>query len=136
MKQWDELKAFDSVDLEDSFVIAWKFTGDSLVIDLGASIWPGHDYYETPKEDEFTCFKKGRLVFRYITNLNGLLPMSEVKPLTSIVNYIPNYDTVKTFEISKKHKMHLVGSFGDLTFSAEEWTFNVAKKLLIDEYKI
>jgi len=136
MRQWIELSAFDNVDLEDSFVISWKFTGDSLVIDLGASIWPGHNYYETPKDDEFSCFKKGRLVFRYISELKGLLSMEEVEPSSPLVNDIPNYNTIETFEIAKKHKMHIVGSFGDVTFSAEEWTFNVAKKLLKDDYKL
>ena len=73
---------FDGVDLEDSWVLGWHFDAghDRLVFDLAASLWPGHPSYVPPPPDEYTCYKRARLIFERVTSIGGLSPMDAVKP--------------------------------------------------------
>ena len=129
MKQWNEIDIFKNVDLQDSFVIGWKCSDETFFVDVEASLWPGHSDYEAPKEGEYTCYKKARLLFRNPTNIVGLLPMGEVEPNEVMEGEIPDYDTIEDFEIGNG-QFRLTGSFGDVTFTADEWAFKVARKLV------
>lgn len=72
---------FDGVDLEDSWVLGWRFdsTSNQLVFDLDVSLWEGHEHYAKPLSGEWTCYKRGRLVFDQVSKVKGLLPMESVK---------------------------------------------------------
>ena len=73
---------FDGVDLEDSWVLGWHFNSsqNQLVFDLEVSLWQGHEHYDTPLPGEYTCYKRGCLIFDDVTSIHNLLPMDAVKP--------------------------------------------------------
>ncbi|MDO3385388.1 hypothetical protein QWI17_05980 [Gilvimarinus sp. SDUM040013] len=129
MKQWNELDVFNNVDLQDSFVIGWKRSDETFFIDMEASLWPGHPDYEAPEKNEHTCYKKARLLFRSPYKIRGLLPIDQVNANEVMENEIPDYDTIDSFEIGNG-QFHLVGSFGDVTLSAKDWTFKVVRRLV------
>lgn len=124
MKSWKELEVFKHTDLEDSFVIGWESSDETFFIDLEISLWPGHAEYEQPQKNEFTCYKKARLIFRNPRNLSGLLAMSDVVP-TSDPSGTPDYDTIEDFNVGD-FEYHLSGEFGNVTFSAADWNFKIA----------
>jgi hypothetical protein len=72
---------FDGVDLEDSCVLGWHSDDvrKQLVFDLEVSVWPGHPHYSAPKSGEYTCYKRGRLIFEDVMEIQGLLPTHKVK---------------------------------------------------------
>ena len=126
MKQWNEVNIFQNVDLHDSFITGWACTDEIFFIDLDASLWPGHEAYDTPKKDEYTCYKKARLIFRNPINIIGLLSQNEVEPNKVTEHEIPDYDTIENFEIGDG-KFRLSGEFGDVTLEASAWVFKVAR---------
>ena len=127
MESWKDLEAFENIDLQDSFVIGWKNSDETFFIDMEVSIWPGHKDYEKPKKDEYTCYKKGRLIFRSPQNVKGLLNINDVTPNKVLPEEIPDYDTVDDLEIGDT-EFHLVGAFGDVTLSAKSWDFKIVYK--------
>ena len=131
MRSWKDLEVFKSVDLNDSFVIGWKSSEESFFIDMDVSLWPGHSDYEEPKSNEYTCYKKARLLFREPKNIEGLIPIQEVAPNKVKQGEIPDYDTIESFAVGKSG-FHIVGGFGDVTLSAKEWAFKIAYKLNVD----
>ncbi len=71
---------FDGVDLEDSWVLGWHVeAGLGRLAFQIASLWPGHEYYATPLPEDYTCYKRARLIFERVTCIDGLLPMDAVK---------------------------------------------------------
>ncbi len=42
---WTEFREFATVDLEQSFVVAWDTDGGSLMIDLDVVLRPEHAFY-------------------------------------------------------------------------------------------
>jgi len=61
---WTQIELFKGIDLNDSFILSWVHEDDQLTFDLEASIWPESKYYTTPKEDEYTCYRKATLSFK------------------------------------------------------------------------
>jgi hypothetical protein len=125
MKHWNEIEVFQQVDLHDSFIIGWTYSDDAFFIDMEASLWPGHDAYEAPKEGQYTCYKKARLLFRNPINIVGLSAQYEVKPNKVTQGEIPDYGTIDNFKIGNG-EFRLSGKFGNVTVWASEWAFKVA----------
>ena len=46
------------VMVEDTFVIGWKIEANTFIVECEISLWPGNKYYEEPKDNEWTCYKK------------------------------------------------------------------------------
>jgi hypothetical protein len=63
---------FDGVSLEDTWVLGWRHENDQLVVNVEASLWPGHPAYGLPQPGEWTCYKRGRLVFEAVRSVDGL----------------------------------------------------------------
>ena len=125
MTQWNEIEKFKYIDLNDSFVIGWKCCEDIFYIDLEASLLPGHKDYITPNKDEYTCYKLARLLFLNLKNMSGLLSIENVEPNNVMDGEIADYDEIEYFKVGEK-EFHLIGKFGDVTFSAREWEFKIA----------
>jgi hypothetical protein len=68
------------VDLTDSFILGWNLCEGYFEIDLELSLWPENPYYEKPKNDEFTCYKKGKLTFTGLKTVQGLTGLISIKP--------------------------------------------------------
>ena len=58
---WKEMEIFKGIDLNDSFVLSWKYINDTLTFDIEASIWPESPFYEKPVGDDYTCYKNAFL---------------------------------------------------------------------------
>lgn len=129
MKHWSEIDIFRNIDLQDSFVIGWKCSDETFFVDMEASLWPGHPDYEAPMKDEHTCYKKARLLFRKPSNIEGLLSIDQIDANEVTEGEILDYDTIESFEIGDG-RFRLVGAFGDVTLSADDWAFKVARKLV------
>lgn len=80
---WHELVIFKGIDLNDSFVQSWKQgqtkEGEFILFKLLASIWPESPFYETPKPEEYTCYKPAVLHFRHCKSIVGLQPITSVR---------------------------------------------------------
>ena len=67
---------FEGVMWEDSWLLGWRHEDNRLIFTVEASLWPGHPAYEAPRPGEWTCYKRGRLVFEAVRSVDGL-PGSE-----------------------------------------------------------
>ena len=79
-RNWESFGEFKGIDLFDSFVLNWSYKPTALELGLEVSIWPESQYYNKPKPDEFTCYRKAILRFENIGSISGLLEMENVKP--------------------------------------------------------
>ena len=110
MADWREMPAFVGVDLEDSFVLGWALRADAFVVDLEASLWPGHPSYEPPLPGSHTCYKPARLVFPAVREISGLLPKAELDPSHDPDGSI-DYGTIEALSSSgAQHR--IVAEFG------------------------
>lgn len=44
---------------------------------LELSLWPENTFYEIPSKENFTCYKTGRLIFKEIYDIQGVVALSE-----------------------------------------------------------
>lgn len=70
---------FRGIDLNDSFVLGWKQEPAQVVFEIEASVWPESQFYRTPKPDEYTCYRKAKLMFQGCSSILGLRSMSDTK---------------------------------------------------------
>jgi hypothetical protein len=66
---WKEFREFTAVDLEQSFVVAWRAEGESLLIDLDLLLSPEHAFYEKPRPAEGACFRQAVIEFPSCTQI-------------------------------------------------------------------
>ncbi|MCY7375983.1 MAG: hypothetical protein LH472_08430 [Pyrinomonadaceae bacterium] len=112
---------FDGVDLEDSPVLGWRFDSavDQLVFDLVVSLWQGHQHYAPPLLGEYTCYKRGSLIFDFVTSINGLLPMNAVKYTTDPDGSI-DYGYIEGLRYSNDNKYNFEGDFGEVSVQCQD----------------
>jgi hypothetical protein len=67
---WTELREFNAVDLERSFVVAWDTEGEALLIDLDLLLLPEHPFYEEPRPAEGACFRQAVIEFGCCTQVS------------------------------------------------------------------
>ena len=60
---WKDLREFKSLDLEQSFVLSWEISGETLQIDVDLNLRSGHALYEPPRPAEKACFRPGHIDF-------------------------------------------------------------------------
>ena len=60
---WRLLREFASVDLEKSFVLAWKIQSGSLLIDTDLHLLPKHPFFEKPRPAEKVCIRAAVIEF-------------------------------------------------------------------------
>jgi hypothetical protein len=111
------------VMIEDCFVYGWQLDSGNLVVDLDFSLWPGNKFYESPKTDEWTCYKRGQLIARNIEILEGLRGMSEVMATTD-PDGTKDYGSLDSAVISG-NKIEIRGPFGGVRAETQ----NVAYEL-------
>ena len=66
---WTEFREFATVDLEQSFVVAWGTEGESLMIDVDVVLRPEHKFYEEPRPAEGACFRQAVIEFPFCTQI-------------------------------------------------------------------
>ncbi len=117
------MKTFKSIDLNDSYVLSWECSEGRLCFWLEASIWPGSEHYQLPKENEYTCYKHASLCFVNFESIYGLRPMSEVCASIDSAGEVDygNIDslvqTMEGFEVS--------GDFGNVRVKGGQLAFKI-----------
>lgn len=120
---WPESEILKGIDLNDSFVLNWSHKDDRLSFELEASIWPESDYYTTPKQGEYTCYRKATLEFLGVRKVSGLKQKESVRSNTDpdgSVDY-GNIDDLKTIA----DLYLLVGDVGTVKIQGGELRFEV-----------
>jgi len=127
MTSWRNIDAFIGVDLEDSFVRGWQLSNDALVIELEASLWPGHPSYEPPIKGNHTCYKRARLVFPAAQHVSGLRSMTEARS-TEDPDGSVDFGTIDTLT-KQGNRYSIAGEFGTVTLSCAEPVLQVTSEL-------
>lgn len=120
---WQDLPEFQFVDLTDSCVLSWEQSGGDLVFDVEASLWPGHLHYQAPRPNEWTCYKRARLIFPRAVRVDGLLSMNEATSSTDPDGTV-DYDCIDFLE-QNDSGYRLVGEFGEVTIKSDQLRFEV-----------
>jgi hypothetical protein len=109
---------FVGVRIDDCWVMGWSVSPGKFVLEIEASLWPGHPAYEAPQPDEWTCYKRAELVFEGVASVQGLVRQEDVSPHSNpdgSKDY-GSIDSIDAFEGGYR----VVGEFGDVTLTASE----------------
>ena len=117
------MEIFKGIDLNDSFVLSWRSEGNELSFDVEASIWPESRYFESPKTDEYTCYKLAVLTFKNVKGIKGLLEMSQVKPSVD-PNGEKDYGNIDALQENNDGFL-LEGDFGSVSIIGGEINFEI-----------
>lgn len=109
---WRELKVFEGIDLNDSFILDWQSSEGRLLFSIEASIWPYSQHYEKPKENEYTCYKRAQLSFTNCKSVNGLKEVAHASSSTDL-NGTVDYGNIETLTKTDTG-FHLSGEFGNV----------------------
>jgi hypothetical protein len=107
------------IDLPESFVLGWNTANARLVFQIEFALWPESSFYRQPREDEWTCFRRGVLVFERITIIEGLKKQEDVRYGTDASGE-RDYGNVDIFE-EKDGGVKLSGAFGDVSLRCGAW---------------
>ena len=69
---YEQINGLDNIYLEDSFILEIKQLPSQVIISLDTVLTESHPLYESPSEDEQYCYKKARLKFSNVTELQWL----------------------------------------------------------------
>ena len=114
---------FVGIDLNDSFVLSWKFQGSDLEFQIEASIWPNSEYYEKPKPNEWTCYKQAKLIFSSIEKVEGLLSLREAKHSTDATGK-KDYGNIVSL-VKTENGFNIEGEFGKVILKKGRMNFEI-----------
>lgn len=120
---WRDIELFKGIDLNDSFVLKWHHENSQVVIELEASIWPESDYYESPKANEYTCYRGATLSFVGIESCAGLQAIDNVKPTTDS-DGSKDYGNIDSLE-ANEGSFTISGEFGQAKIIGGELRFEI-----------
>ena len=113
MRQWRELRTFDGINLDRSFVVSWGKEGDTITLELDLVLDRTHPFYETPRPAERECFRQGKVLFPFCSRVNGH-DTKEFDPLSLTVGRI-----VELRELTEG-EYEINGEFGKVIVESEE----------------
>ena len=118
---------FDGVDLEDSWVLGWYLDSDlkQLIFNLEVSLWKGHKNYSKPLPGEWTCYKRGSLIFDKVTKIDGLLLIETVKYSIDLDGSI-DYGNIEGFRYSSNGEYKFGGDFGEVSITCSGVRLEIA----------
>jgi hypothetical protein len=108
--------SFDNVMIQDTWVLAWRREADRLIFIIEASLWPGHPAYEPPNQGEWTCYKRGKLVFEGVRRIEGLLDQDHVASHTD-PDGSRDYGSIDYLDTATDG-FRIAGDFGDVAVQA------------------
>lgn len=117
------MEVFKGIDLNDSFVLDWRFEDNCLCFELQASIWPESTYFVKPKPNEYTCYRKAILQFVDTVAVTGLKPKSAVMSATDPDGSI-DYGNIDTLQVIDGG-FELTGDFGNVNISGGKLRFEI-----------
>lgn len=117
------MDSMDGIDFQDSFVLGWSISETELSIELEASIWPSSVYYQPPKLNEYTCYKRATIAFTGYSSIVGLIAQKDVQPSKDLDGSL-DYGNIDSF--SKTNNGFVIsGSFGNVTINSGKVVFSV-----------
>ena len=117
------MEEFEGIDLFDCFIESWKVNENEFEFKFDASIWPKSEYYEKPKVNEYTCYKKSTLTFSKFSEITGLKSMSEVTPSIDATGK-KDYGNFEYFA-KLSHGFEIQGEFGKVLITGGNFVFTV-----------
>ena len=114
---WTEFREFATVDLEQSFVIAWESEGQSLMIDLDVVLRPGHTFYEEPRPAEGACYRPAVIEFPTCTQITA--PGKDGSDDVTEVIEILKVGRIAGFRRTGSGRYAISGEFGTVGINSE-----------------
>ncbi len=112
------MEAFQGVDLADSLVLGWSLNDGTLSFDIDVSLWPDHPGYIANENGEVACYRKARLIFSSVRDLQGLRPMEKTEGHD--FDGVKDYGTIDYFAQPGRGSFVLAGEFGDVEFKSDQ----------------
>lgn len=122
---WTELEIFKGIDLNDSFVLGWSNSKDSLTFDIEASIWPDSEHYSDPKPGEYTCYKPATIKFYDVVSIEGIKALTDVIG-TQGPDGSTDYGNIDSL-FATKSGFELSGEFGKVQINGGKIEFIIHK---------
>lgn len=124
MQSWEEMDAFQCVDLTDTFVFSWVVSERTLTFEVLASLWPGHPHYEVPPSSDYTCYRKAKLEFLGLTRIDEIAEMSDVTEAID-ADGTNDYGCFDFLGHDGKNGYLVVGEFGEINLVCTELRFQI-----------
>lgn len=119
MRNWIDIPIFAGIDLPDSYILSWRQEDDRMSFEMLFVLTIDHALYKHPNEDEWACYRSGRLSFQNVTQCTGLPDMKLVMPATDAEGH-KDYGCMDTFVETSAGQYELSGDFGAATIHAPE----------------
>lgn len=120
---WTEVEIFRGIDLNDSFILAWRHENRNVTFELEASIWPASRYYRPAKPGEYTCYRRATLAFENVIECVGL-PSMDSAPKSSDAAGETDYGNIDSLLILDDG-FSVSGDFGTVNIQGGELGFEV-----------
>jgi len=111
------IEAFDSILLEDTFVLSWRQAPDSLTFNVLASLIQGHPDASPPAPGEWACYRPGIIQFSGVSSVRGLHPQQSVRPTIDPDGSV-DYGCIDTLSLVAPGEYLIAGEFGVVTVAA------------------
>lgn len=115
------LKGFENVYLEDSYVLDIESDEHSVRILLEAVLTEEHPQYTSPLPNEQYCYRKARIVFKDAEKV--IWTRKNMRRYTDATGEV-DYGNIDTF-FSDEGRYHLAGAWGELDIIDSELTFKL-----------
>ncbi len=113
------IEAFENILLEDTFVLSWHQSPNSLTFHVLASLLQSHPMATPPANGDWACYRPGIIQFNDTTSVTGLLPQDSVKP-TKDPDGSVDYGCIDSLEATNPGQFRISGEFGIVTISAND----------------
>ena len=114
---WRNLREFADVDLEQSFVLSWKYESGALLIDADLLLLPEHPFYEPPRPAEKVCIRAALMEFPFCVAAG----QSGTEFTNDIAASIAGLGigAISGFRVVDDGRYEISGDFGDVMIEAE-----------------
>jgi len=110
MKKYYNLKGFENLYLEDSFVLSISETKDTITFILDLVLNEEHPFYSEPNDNEKYCYKKGRIIFSNCQSIEWIN-----KHLKKFIDKNKETDLGNIDSFTKnQNKITLIGDWGEV----------------------
>lgn len=66
---WQQLREFSGTLLDGSFIVEWRFEGETLFVEVDLQLLPEHPFYEKPRPKEKICIRQAVIEFPWVEAL-------------------------------------------------------------------
>ena len=114
---WRHLREFADVDLEQSFVLSWKYESGTLFIDVDLLLLPEHPFYEPPRPAEKVCIRAALLEFPFCVAVAASHAYVAGDVAASIAGL--GIGAIHGLRVIEDGRYEISGDFGVVTVEAE-----------------